>query len=574
MLTQPVQFTEAHDFIATRVPRGERWDSAKWARQERDVRERAFFSARVENVRFLQRAKDLISDFQEKSREEITLEDGTVTTALKVGSRADFVKRLRAFMVSEGMAVPEDFQRINNNDLQDIRALSRLQLIFDTNTAQAYGFADYEAGLDPVILDAFPAARFIRNPGADEKRQRHRDHEGEIRLKDDLAWWAAFQNGADIGGFEVPWAPYGFRSHMDREDVSRRDAEAEGLIEPGERVTRKDGQPTLNENLKASLRNVDPQLKDQLLRELNSRNISPPRTRSDDARSAARSARRSAIERSLAAAQDRGDEEEERRIETLLRTEDDLQREQGRGIRYDEEFGEVRRRSQNPVIEFITPAESVGDGSLVSSKLKAGRNLGPAKSRSASITLEAIDSVHSDGPLPVIEIVSSRSRKFNGAYIPAEQFAQIKIAESPTPSLTIAHEIGHFIDHRGIRSTSLFPKRGDRVNDFHLITGVGTEEFAPFVRAARESRAFQSIVNETRLTTASINYLASPHEVWARAYAQFIAVRSNNPTLLAELESTRSQITRGRSAAVQWDDDDFAPIDSEIERIFRTRGWL
>lgn len=54
-------------------------------------------------------------------------------------------------------------------------------------------------------------------------RPRHAAHEGEVRLKTDEAWWAAYQNDLEIGGFGVPWEPYGFYSGMGQEDVAREE---------------------------------------------------------------------------------------------------------------------------------------------------------------------------------------------------------------------------------------------------------------------------------------------------------------------------------------------------------------
>jgi len=97
-------FTEAVEKIGARAPIGSAMMSAEWQDVPVALRERAFFSSQVENARFLQRARDTITDFMTGARE--TLPDGQ--TMLKTGSRAAFVEQMRAFALSEGMGPLEE----------------------------------------------------------------------------------------------------------------------------------------------------------------------------------------------------------------------------------------------------------------------------------------------------------------------------------------------------------------------------------------------------------------------------------------------------------------------------------
>lgn len=167
------------------------------------------------------------------------------------------------------MAEESDF-RGDQNDLQDIRKTLRLKLIFDTQTRQAFGYGRWKQSMSPAILDAFPAARFIRHPGAETERERHSDHEDEVRLKTDSAWWADFQNDPEIGGFGVSYPPYGYNSYMDQEPVNRQESERLGLIGKGEPARKVFGE-SLNERLKASLSGLDDDLKRKLREKLRGR---------------------------------------------------------------------------------------------------------------------------------------------------------------------------------------------------------------------------------------------------------------------------------------------------------------
>jgi hypothetical protein len=280
MTNKPQPFFDALLSLKDKTPKGSPFRTAEWSAESADVRTKAFFSAGVENVRFLERAQSLLIDYQERATEEvINPTTGEKETILKVGSRADFVRRIREFMVAEGMTDPDDFLG-SQTDLTDITQRSRLQLIFDTNTRQAFGYGRWKQSMSPAVLDAYPAARFIRHSGAEEKRPRHEESEGEVRMKTDDGFWADFQNGADIGGFEVPWAPYGFNSHMDQEDVPRAEAEELGLIDKGERVRRDNGGVTLIEKLKASLNKLSPELRKKLRAELKKARIKTKVTKS------------------------------------------------------------------------------------------------------------------------------------------------------------------------------------------------------------------------------------------------------------------------------------------------------
>lgn len=132
-LTEPEPFDAALNKLRQRIPTGRPWDSATWAAQELDVRERAFFSARVENVFFLKAAKLFILNFLERNRGE--------DRRLKAGTMDQFVEQIRAFAIEENMGplgIPPS--AVNENDITDIRSEARLRLIFRTNVATSYGY--------------------------------------------------------------------------------------------------------------------------------------------------------------------------------------------------------------------------------------------------------------------------------------------------------------------------------------------------------------------------------------------------------------------------------------------------
>lgn len=262
-LTEPEPFQEALDKLNQRIPTGRPWDSSTWAAQETDVRERAFFSARVENVFFLKRAKLFIQNFLTRAIDP--------NGKIKAGSMAQFVEQLRAFAIREGintkrLGLPDV---ANEGDITDIRSEARLRLILRTNVATSYGYGSWRQGMEPVVLEAFPAARVVRNPGAKEPRPRHVMEEGNVRLKTDREYWADYMNAREIGGFLTPWPPYGYNSFIDQEDVPRADAIRLQLLEeekPIKGSRRK--RPTLNERLRISLAGLDKAERAELKQEM------------------------------------------------------------------------------------------------------------------------------------------------------------------------------------------------------------------------------------------------------------------------------------------------------------------
>lgn len=271
MIDKPLAFKEALKFLKQKkeIPH-KQWLWKMWIQEEEEVKLRSFWSAHVESVRFLQRARDFLTDFLSKKKEEVVGEDGVIRRGLKAGGRADFVRRMREFMVAEGMSSREEMQRgLNERDVQDLRSQSRLRLIFDTNIRQAYGYGQWKQGQTPAIVKRFPAWRLVRDREVVMPRPRHEAHEGEVRLKSDRAFWADFINGEDIGGFLVPWPPFGFNSGMGVRDVTLEEAQALGLHPEKEELTSQ--QMGFNDKLKSSTKGLDPDLKKRLVSELKER---------------------------------------------------------------------------------------------------------------------------------------------------------------------------------------------------------------------------------------------------------------------------------------------------------------
>jgi len=193
----------------------------------------------------------------------------------------------------------------------------------------------------------------------------------------------------------------------------------------------------------------------------------------------------------------------------------------------------------------------------------------------------AINSVHQDGVLPVISITRAHFHDRHGQCSLQGNNISIKInLVGPHVELTTVHEIGHFLDYSGLGRpgglASETPGTLDRWREavkqsqsFQHIAAILIME----ADEATETSSGRTVV-EYEADRDYLRYLVQPRELWARSYAQFIAVRSGDPTLRLQLDGLRERSVRTSSYGEQWDEDDFLPISMSIEVIFHDLGWM
>ncbi len=250
--SDPIPFTEALEKLRSRgvLPSG--LDSFSWSRMPVALRERAFFSSRLESARVLQAMQDYLGDYLANDR-AIESHGG-----LRATGRAEFVANMRELAIREGLGrvdpqTGEISPEIRESDLRDIRSLARLQLIFDTQVEAAQEYGYWKQGQDPDILEVFPAQRFIRVRPVMAPRPYHEAALGEVRRKDDLQFWLSLNRD-----FGVPWGPWGFNSGCGVEDVDRDEAVELGVMREADEV--RPVEREFNEGLEASIRDLGPDL--------------------------------------------------------------------------------------------------------------------------------------------------------------------------------------------------------------------------------------------------------------------------------------------------------------------------
>ena len=222
-----------------------------------------------------------------------------------------------------------------------------------------------------------------------------------------------------------------------------------------------------------------------------------------------------------------------------------------------------------PLVKALTASMTSAAAAPASESISRFLDLkgaGVAK-RALDVAVPAIDQVHTAPALPIIPVESSRSSAFQGAYsyrMFSHDAIGIKISStSKNPALTALHEIGHFIDHQSINGQKGY------ASTFDLLL----EKWRAAVDASAATAELSGELVRTKIqhVRKTCVYYLSRHEQWARAYAQYIATRSGDPALLAQLDAIRTS-AHAVYRSSQWSDDDFAPIGAAIDELLTTLG--
>jgi hypothetical protein len=157
----------------------------------------------------------------------------------------------------------------------------------------------------------------------------------------------------------------------------------------------------------------------------------------------------------------------------------------------------------------------------------------------------------------------------------------------------VAHESGHYFDWAnfdtppGVWASGKTSGTGGfwRSGVWQPVSDFGYAEVSPALRGVMDAitgspewRELASVLqavdrpgigvgNVSQSTFEYLQYLTNPQEMFARSYAQFIAVETGNPALLA-------QIARGVGADIptQWAAESFGPIQDAFRAMFRSSG--
>lgn len=232
------------------------WDGVPVA-----LRERAQFSAGVENARLLQSIQDRMLGQVKMERERLANGETAIF------DRSSFIDAIRQIAIEEGVETIQTADDIGT--VKDIRSIPRLGLIYDTQLAQANGFARYKLDNDEGALLLYPAQRLsestARNPRQDwpERWQAAGDAVGwEGALQNDFVALKTSPIWAALSRFGTPWPPFDFGSTREIEDVDWEVAKSLGLVKDGDVPQSK--VPDFNAELEASVTGLSPEYQRKL----------------------------------------------------------------------------------------------------------------------------------------------------------------------------------------------------------------------------------------------------------------------------------------------------------------------
>jgi len=159
-----------------------------------------------------------------------------------------------------------------------------------------------------------------------------------------------------------------------------------------------------------------------------------------------------------------------------------------------------------------------------------------------------------------------------------------------TKTATLIHELGHFLDHKGLGDPLSFVSAAHPMfNDWRRAIA----DTATFQTLLRQLQAgpdpWTTVVNAAGVTLTwrpdqeFVAYLMQPVEMFARTYAQWIALRSGIPGLEADvldnslppMKPDWELISGERPGSPrQWQPEEFEPIAQALDELFDSLGLL
>lgn len=278
-------------------------------------------------------------------------------------------------------------------------------------------------------------------------------------------------------------------------------------------------------------------------------------------------------------------------------------------------LADVAQGAVQDVVRYAPTNANYGvfGGRSVSESLRAGeggtryRPTPPTKAfqKVLDTVTKQIDSVHGDGQLPDLPVYNTTKGmrtslgQFRSMRDGSPLDIKIRSASNKDSLSYLTHEIGHFLDNSALR------KDGEKWATEDITKGPIAQVF----KAIEDSEAFKkdtSLLNEIAAESRAhpygqglprepdgriiwhplhsyesfLRYATSNRELWARAYAQYIAEMTGDETMLATIQSevNLNEVYHGATGAdqiaYQWTTADFAPIKDAITQMFVDLGYM
>ena len=214
-------------------------DTKGWMEIETALRNRAFFSAEVMQMRIVHDFRTNVAEIMKNAK-----------------SNSEVRRDIREILASIGYDSGE-----NRGTIKDLMTKARLDVMIRTNIQQARGYANHLKATSAGAIMAFPAYEFVRvqqrkvprNWGSRWTKAANtvgwegvaKDTSRMIALKYSPIW-------KELSVFGNPFPPFDFNSGMGVRDVSKSVCREIGLLGPGEQPKIPE-KPDFNGNLEAAV---------------------------------------------------------------------------------------------------------------------------------------------------------------------------------------------------------------------------------------------------------------------------------------------------------------------------------
>jgi hypothetical protein len=192
--------------------------------------------------------------------------------------------------------------------------------------------------------------------------------------------------------------------------------------------------------------------------------------------------------------------------------------------------------------------------------------------------LNIIDSIHADGEVTPIQVLCEALDSGTDGCLDVSNW-QIKIDPlSERKELAIAHEIGHLLDWEVWGKNGRFGSDNKSVVlQKWLKTVTKTDSYKRMNHLRKVDHYIVQTPNGSKKTEVKHGHLISclsPHELWACSYAQYVATKSENATVIRAQIDKFNQSTYSQMYARYWKQPDFLDVAHEISELFGNLGWL
>lgn len=154
---------------------------------------------------------------------------------------------------------------------------------------------------------------------------------------------------------------------------------------------------------------------------------------------------------------------------------------------------------------------------------------------------------------------------------------RIEINSSPTlgvnPELTLIHEVGHYLDHAATGTTKELSGSAKARMKREGEPDPPPTAFDEFFKAVQATPTTKRSLDKWRSEKDSnrkewLNYSLQNEEVLARAFTQYVAVKSSSETIKKQLKSERKA-----KAGMYWTDAEFKTLEPVMDKMFKELGW-